>query len=106
MDIIIVNEMGYPVHVTIVEHSALSIEFVLSHGQVPIPMGTPIRREMLEDGQILVMQNLHASVRPTLTKRRMPDILIVRTRGTAKKDTPFVMVTLRPADGDPEKEEP
>lgn len=104
MDIVIVNDLEYPVHITVVEHSVLAIEIVVSHGLVPIPIGTVLRRETLDQGEILAIQGLDPRVRPTMTKKRLPDIRVERKWGTAKKDVKFVMVTLLPADGKPQED--
>lgn len=103
MDIVLVNGLDRPVHITVVEHSSLSIEIVVSDALVPIPRGTPLRRETLEPGQVLAIQGLDPKVNPVMTKKRLPDIKVKRTWGTVKKTTKFVMVTLLPSDGGPEE---
>jgi hypothetical protein len=107
MDILIVNELEYPVHVTVVEHSVLALEFVLSETRVPIPFGTPVRREVLDPGQVLAVQGLPDGTNATLRKRRLPtDIRVKKSWGTAsdkkdkKKSFKFIEIILMPIGGD------
>ena len=97
MHILIVNELDHDVVVTVVEHSPLSIEFMISVGRVPIPVGTVSKRETLAPGQALGMFNIPKNARPTMRQRNMNGpVSVIRKRGTDKDGTQYVELTLRP----------
>lgn len=102
MEFVLANELDYPVHVTVIEHSTLSIEIVLSLGQVPVPTGRVLRREMLGPGEGLAMKGL-GRLKLILDRTRFPDIDAKRQRGKTKAEIDFVLVTLRPKEGHPEE---
>ena len=101
MHILIVNELDHDVVVTVVEHSPLSIEFMISMGRVPIPVGYVSRRETLEPGQIFGMFNIPKNARPSMRQRNMGGpVSIFRKRGTAKDGSLYVELTLKPKNPD------
>jgi hypothetical protein len=104
MEFVIANELDYPVHVTMIEHSPLSVEILLSLGQVPVPTGSIIRREMLEPGQGLAMKGLSDKLKLTLDRHRLPGTIAKKQWGKTKQDDRFVLVTLLPKEDRPKED--
>ena len=62
MEVMIANSLEMPIHIAVVRHSPLALEFVISPQRVPIPCGTVKRRDDIEPDHALLMGGLGEGV--------------------------------------------
>jgi hypothetical protein len=107
MYIFVVNMLGFPISVTVVEHSKLAVQFLVSLTHVPVPAGTILKRDILQHEEVLMSSNLDEDARPTISQRQMNGPITIRkVIGKSKKtgETVVQLFLLSAPDDEPPKE--
>lgn len=96
MEVQIANTLDITLHVAVVKHSALNVEFVISPQRVPIPSGEVVGHWDLEPGTALSVKNLNVDTQLSMALYGYQGAMGVTVVNTMTDDGPLSHVTLGP----------
>lgn len=94
MEVMIANSLDVPIHVAVVRHSSLAVEFVISPERVPIPCGSVKRHDDVDPDRALLLTGFDEETEFSASFEGYEGTLrAVLLEGTTK-DGPFWRLTL------------
>lgn len=94
MEVTVMNGLASPVHVAVVRHSPLSIEFVISMTRVPVPCGAVIRHDDVAPDHALVVSGFDERTNFSASFEGFAGILRAQLIEGRTQDGPFWRLSL------------